>query len=100
MEKVSLIGSIVGAQKKKKCYGQWNCLIWWSEFFFSPLVILSELIVRCVNEIWYVCESFRGSMEMVEMGHYFQMFNRIGFVCSSRFDDLFSFQSDGIAGFW
>ncbi len=35
------------------------------------LVILSKLMIKCVNRVWYVCESFRGPMEMVERDHYF-----------------------------
>jgi len=38
------IGLCVGV--KKKCYGQWNCLIWWFELFF--LVILSDFGVQYV----------------------------------------------------
>ncbi len=38
--------------------------------FFFPLVILSELIVKYVNRVYYVCEHFRRATEMLERDHY------------------------------
>jgi hypothetical protein len=41
--------------------------------FFS-LAILSELIVKCVIQVfWWVCENFRGPKEMIERDHHFQV---------------------------
>jgi hypothetical protein len=37
---------------------------------FISLVILNELIVKHVDNMWYMCGNFRGPMEIVERAQY------------------------------
>jgi hypothetical protein len=52
------IGFCVGL--KKKCYGQWNCWIWWSEFIFLSCLSWVGLLLTvpgAPNRVWCVCEN-------------------------------------------
>ncbi len=61
---------------KKKCYGQWNYWIWWSEFFF--LVNLSELTIKSAI-------GFGRFVKILERkGPLLSMFSRIGLCLCLR----------------
>ncbi len=57
---------------------------------FIFLVILSELTIQFnvqANRFWYVCDNFRGQIEIVKMDHYFQCSAKQGYVY--MFEDFF-----------
>ncbi len=65
-----------------------NCCIWWFEFVFDLEWTKS---VKCVIEFDMVCESFRGLMQMLERGHYFQCLAEYKIGCSKPEDCIFNF---------
>ncbi len=56
-------------------------------FFFS--IILSKLTTKCIIGCGWICENFRGPMQMVENDHYLlSMFNKIR-LCVSCLEIFF-----------